>query len=158
MTMSCNATRSQNGAACLFSHGASHASRFRRAACRSATVCLRRGKGGGSCATGATSRSRWPRLPFLVTCSPTSCAVSTGSDHRQPRHERRHPVPTRRRRHDRCAGIAGKKMPFRATNAANWSSIIRISAKMAVIRRQIARRAVSNHTQRLGKVPYEKSR
>ena len=28
------------------------------------------------------------------------------------------------------------KMPFRATNAANWSSIIRIGAKMAVIRRR----------------------
>ena len=27
------------------------------------------------------------------------------------------------------------RMPFRATNAANWSSIIRIGAKMAVIRR-----------------------
>ena len=61
-----------------------------------------------SCATGATSRSRWPRLSFLVTCSPTSCAVSTGSDRRQPRHERRHPVPSRRRRQDRCARIAGK--------------------------------------------------
>ena len=32
-----------------------------------------------SCATGATSRSRWPRLSFLVTYSPTSCAASTGS-------------------------------------------------------------------------------
>ena len=42
--------------------------------------------------TGATSRSRWPRLSFLVTYSPTSCAVSTGSDRRQ----------------DRCARIAGK--------------------------------------------------
>ena len=42
------------------------------------------------------------------------------------------------------------KMPFRATNAANWSSIIRIGAKMAVIRRRIARRAVSSHTQRAG--------
>ena len=39
-----------------------------------------------------------------------------------------------------------QKMPFRATNAANWSSIIRIGAKMAVIRRRIARRAVSSHT------------
>ena len=29
--------------------------------------------------------------------------VSTGSDRRQPRHERRHPVPSRRRRQDRCA-------------------------------------------------------
>ena len=95
--------------------------------------------------TGATSRSRWPRLSFLVTYSPTSCAVSTGSDRRQPRHERRHPVPSRRRRQDRCARIAGK-MPFRATIAANWSSIIRIGAKMAVIRRRIARRAVSSHT------------
>ena len=27
------------------------------------------------------------------------------------------------------------KMPFRATNAANWFSIIRTGAKMAVIRR-----------------------
>ena len=52
--------------------------------------------------------SRWRRLSFLVTCSPTSCAVSTGSDRRQPRHERRHPVPSRRRRQDRCARIAGK--------------------------------------------------
>ena len=50
------------------------------------------------------------------------------------------------------------KMPFRATNAANWSSIIRIGAKMAVIRRQIARRAVSSHTQRAGKVPSGESR
>ena len=58
-----------------------------------------------SCATGATSRSRWPRLSFLVTYSPTSCAVSIGSDRRQPRHERRHPVPSRRRRQDRCARI-----------------------------------------------------
>ena len=57
---------------------------------------------------GATSRSRWPRLSFLVTYSPTSCAVSTGSDRRQPRHERRHPVPSRHRRQDRCARIAGK--------------------------------------------------
>ena len=61
-----------------------------------------------SCATDATSRSRWPRLSFLVTYSPTSCAVSTGSDRRQPRHERRHPVPSRRRRQDRCARMAGK--------------------------------------------------
>ena len=38
-------------------------------------------------------------------------------------------------------------MPFRATDAANWSSIIRIGAKMVVIRRRIARRAVSSHTQ-----------
>ena len=50
------------------------------------------------------------------------------------------------------------KMPFRATNAANWSSIIRIGAKMAVIRKRIARRAVSSHTQRAGRVPYGKSR
>ena len=50
------------------------------------------------------------------------------------------------------------KMPFRATNAAKWSSIIRISAKMAVIRRRIARRAASSHTQRAGKVPYGESR
>ena len=50
------------------------------------------------------------------------------------------------------------KMPFRATTAANWSSIIRIGAKMAVIRRRIARRAVSNHTQRAGRVPYGESR
>ena len=42
------------------------------------------------------------------------------------------------------------KMSFRATNAANWSSIIRIGAKMAVIRRRVAHRAVSNHTQRDG--------
>ena len=49
-------------------------------------------------------------------------------------------------------------MPFRATNAANWSSIIRIGAKMAVIRRQIAHRADSSHTQRAGKVPYGESR
>ena len=45
-----------------------------------------------------------------MTCSPTSCAVSTGSDRRQPRHERRHPVPSRRRRQDRCARIAGKNV------------------------------------------------
>ena len=44
-----------------------------------------------------------------MTYSPTSCAVSTGSDRCQPRHERRHPVPSRRRRQDRCARIAGKK-------------------------------------------------
>ena len=44
-------------------------------------------------------------LSFLVTCSPTSCAVSIGSDRRQPRHERRHPVPSRRRRQDWCARI-----------------------------------------------------
>ena len=50
------------------------------------------------------------------------------------------------------------KMPFRATNAANWSSIIRIGAKMAVIRRRIARRAVSSHTQRAGGFPYGESR
>ena len=50
------------------------------------------------------------------------------------------------------------KMPFRATTAANWSSIIRIGAKMAVIRRRIARRAVSSHTQRAGRVPYGESR
>ena len=48
------------------------------------------------------------------------------------------------------------KMPFRATNAANWSSIIRIGAKMAVIRRRILHvdprfRAT---TQRAGRVPY----
>ena len=43
-----------------------------------------------------------------MTYSPTSCAVSTGSDRRQHRHERRHPVPSRRRRQDRCARIAGK--------------------------------------------------
>ena len=49
-------------------------------------------------------------------------------------------------------------MLFRATNAANWSSIIRIGAKMAVIRRRIARRAVSSHTQRAGKVPSGESR
>ncbi len=49
-------------------------------------------------------------------------------------------------------------MPFRATNAANWSSIIRIGAKLAVIRRRIARRAVSSHTQRAGRVPYGESR
>ena len=49
-------------------------------------------------------------------------------------------------------------MPFRATNAANWSSIIRIGAKMAVIRRRIARRPVSSHTQRAGRVPYGESR
>ena len=30
------------------------------------------------------------------------------SDRRQPRHERRHPDPLRRRRQDRCARIAGK--------------------------------------------------
>ena len=41
---------------------------------------------------------------------------------------------------------------------SNWSSIIRIGAKMAVIRRRIARRAVSSHTQRAGRVPYGKSR
>ena len=34
---------------------------------------------------------------------------------------------------DRIAG----KMPFRATNAATWSPIIRIGAKMAVIRRRV---------------------
>ena len=50
------------------------------------------------------------------------------------------------------------KMPFRATNAANWFSIIRIGAKMAVIRRQVARRAVSRHAQRAGRVPYWESR
>ena len=57
-------------------------------------------------------------------------------------------------------GVPGSpaKMPFRATNAANWSSIIRLGAKMAVIRRQIARRAVSSHTQRAGRVPYGESR
>ena len=51
-----------------------------------------------------------------------------------------------------------QKMPFRATDAANWSSIIRIGAKMAVIRRRIARRAVSRHTQRAGRVPSGESR
>ena len=49
-------------------------------------------------------------------------------------------------------------MPFRATNAANWSSIIRTGAKMAVIRRRIARQVVSSHTQRAWRVPYGKSR
>ena len=43
-----------------------------------------------------------------MTYSPTFCAVSTGSDRRQPWHERRHPVPSRRRRQDRFARIAGK--------------------------------------------------
>ena len=50
------------------------------------------------------------------------------------------------------------KMPFRATNAATWSSIIRTGAKMAVIRRRIARRAVSSPIQRAGTVPYGESR
>ena len=50
------------------------------------------------------------------------------------------------------------KMPFRATKAANWSSIIRIGAKMAVIRTRIASRAISSHTQRAGRVPYGESR
>ena len=49
-------------------------------------------------------------------------------------------------------------MPFRATKAANWSSIIRIGAKMAVIRTRIASRAISSHTQRAGRVPYGESR
>ena len=35
-----------------------------------------------------------------------TCAVSAGSDRRQPRHERRHPVSSRRRRQDRCARIS----------------------------------------------------
>ena len=55
-------------------------------------------------------------------------------------------------------GSPAKKMAFRATNAANWSSIIRIGAKMAVTRRRIARPAASNHTQRAGRVPYGESR
>ncbi len=59
-----------------------------------------------SCATGATSRSRWPRLSFLVTYSPTSCAASTGSDRIQVRHDRRqtdHRWPiTAGRSRDRC--------------------------------------------------------
>ena len=50
------------------------------------------------------------------------------------------------------------KIPFLATNAANWSSIIRIGAKMAVIRRRIPRRAVSRHIQWAGRVPYGESR
>jgi len=54
-------------------------------------------------------------------------------------------------------GLPGR-VPFRATNAANWSSIIRIGTKMAVIRRRIARRAASSHTQRAGRVPYGESR
>ena len=53
---------------------------------------------------------------------------------------------------------APARTPFRVTNAANWSSIIRIGAKMAVIRRRIARRAVSSHIQRAGNVPYGESR
>ena len=89
-----------------------------------------------SCATGATSRSRWPRLSFLVTCSPTSCAVSTGSDCRQPRHERWPPVPSGRRRQDRCARTgpdrrqkchSGPPMPplgpQSSGSARRWSSL-----------------------------------
>ena len=91
-----------------------------------------------SCATGPTSRSRWPKLSFLVTRSPTSCAVSTGSDRRQPRHERWHPVPSGRRRQDRCTRTGSPaRMPFRSTNAATWSPIIRIAAKLVVIRRRM---------------------
>ena len=103
------------------------------------------------------SGGRWPRLSFLVTCSPISCAVSTGSDRRQPRHERRHPVPSRRRRQDRCARIAGKKC-HSAPPTPPVGPQSSGCAKMAVIRRRIARRAVSNHTQRAGRVPYGESR
>ncbi len=38
---------------------------------------------------GSTSRSRRPRSPSPVTCSPISCAASTGSDQIQVRHDRR---------------------------------------------------------------------
>ena len=91
------------------------------------------------------------------TCSPASRTASTGSDRRQPRHDRRHPLPSHRRRQNRCAQIGGNK-PFHAIHAADWFSIIRVGAKMAVIRRRVARRAVSSHAQRAGKVPYWESR
>ena len=99
------------------------------------------------------------RLSFLVTDSPTSCAVTTGSDLRQPRHQRLHPVPSRRFRQDLCARIAGKNAIPRHRRQRRESSIIgdRLS-KMAVIRRQIARRAVSSHTERAGTVPSGESR
>ena len=47
------------------------------------------------------------RIPYRCTHLP-SCAVSTGLDSRQPRHEQRHPIPSRRRRQDPCARIAVK--------------------------------------------------
>ena len=55
-----------------------------------------------------------------------------GSDRRQPRHERRHPVPSPRCRQDRCARIAGKKRhsapptppigPQSSGSARRWAS------------------------------------
>ena len=66
---------------------------------------------------------------------------------------RRHPAPSRPAQTAASSGMSDgtpflrvaadrigapgspAKMPFRATNAANWCSIIRIGAKMAVIRR-----------------------
>jgi len=46
------------------------------------------------------------------------------------------------------------RMPFRVDNAANRSSIVRVGAKMAVIRRRIEGRAVSSRIRRAGRVAY----
>ncbi len=89
---------------------------------------------------------------------------------------RRHPAPYRPAQIDATSGMSDgtpflrvaadrigapgppAKKPCRATNAANWSSIIRIGAKMAVIRSRVARRAVWSNVQRAGRVPYGESR
>ena len=92
-------------------------------------------------------RSTHPTTNLAATSSPLSCDDFIEYAHFQTVIDNRIGAPG-----------SPAKMPFRATNAANWSSIIRIGAKMAVIRRRIARRAVSSHTQRAGRVPYGESR
>ena len=54
--------------------------------------------------------------------------------------------------------LVRQKMPFRATSDANWSSFIRIVAKMVVIRRRNCTSSGSRHTQRARCVPYGESR
>ena len=56
---------------------------------------------------------------------------TTGSDRRQPRHERGTPF-LRVAATGSVRPSTGQEMPFRATNAANSSSMIRIGAKMAI--------------------------
>ena len=67
------------------------------------------------------SRSRWQRSPSLMTCSPTSCAVSTGSDRRHSQHDER-AVPHACRSRERCVRNKAWAAISNA-NTSHWLSI-----------------------------------
>jgi hypothetical protein len=65
-----------------------------------------------------------------VTCSPTSCIVSTGLDRQQPQHDQRDPTLWARRQ-DRYDQIMGKKVESPQKSAIHRSRLLATRQKTA---------------------------